>query len=87
MLFFFGFILTTLAPHIVPLPIRAAMEKGTPIRTNARSGTILPHYVGLKFQVHNGNEYVAFEVTDDMVGSKLGDFAPTRKRFSFKEGK
>jgi len=67
--------------------LREAAEKKTPIRTNARACTILPNFVGLKFQVHNGKEYVAFEVTDDMVGSKLGDFAPTRARFSFKDGK
>lgn len=76
-----------LGPHIVPLPIREALEKRTPIRTNARSCTVLPSFVGLKFQVHNGNEYVAFEVTEHMVGSKLGEFAPTRKRFSYKGGK
>lgn len=74
-------------PHIVPLPIAQAMQSNSPIRTNARSCTILPQFVGLKFQVHNGKEYVAFEVTDDMVGSKLGEFAPTRKRFSYTQTK
>ncbi|CCF57459.1 hypothetical protein KAFR_0C04680 [Kazachstania africana CBS 2517] len=70
-------------PNIVPLPIKEAMTKGTPIRTNARSATILPQFVGLKFQVHNGKEYVPFEVTEDMVGRKLGEFAFTRKRLSY----
>lgn len=69
-----------IAPYIVPLPLKEAKLKGTPIRTNARACTILPSFVGLKFQVHNGKAYVAFEVTEDMVGSKLGDFAPTRVR-------
>lgn len=62
-----------------------AKKTNSPIRTNARSCTILPNFIGLKFQVHNGHEYVAFEVTKDMVGSKLGEFAPTRQRFSFKK--
>lgn len=74
-------------PHIVPLPIKEAMKKGTPIRTNARSATVLPQFVGLKFQVHNGKEYISFEVVDDMVGRKLGEFAPTRKRFSYTQTK
>lgn len=74
-------------PHIVPLPIKEAITKGTPIRTNARSATVLPQFVGLKFQVHNGKEYVAFEVAEDMVGKKLGEFAPTRKRFSYTQTK
>lgn len=74
-------------PHIVPLPIREAIAKGTPIRTNARSATVLPQFVGLKFQVHNGKEYVAFEVEEDMVGKKLGEFVPTRKRFSYTQTK
>lgn len=71
-------------PHVVPLPISDALKTGTPIRTNARSCTILPQFVGLKFQIHNGKDYVELEVTDEMVGSKLGEFAPTRKRFTYK---
>ncbi|RLV83185.1 37S ribosomal protein S19 mitochondrial [Meyerozyma sp. JA9] len=74
-------------PHVVPLPIAEAMQSGNPIRTNARSCTILPQFVGLKFQIHNGREYVELEVSDDMVGSKLGEFAPTRKRFMYKYSK
>ncbi|CCH61953.1 hypothetical protein TBLA_0F04200 [Henningerozyma blattae CBS 6284] len=75
-------------PNIVPLPIQQAIKNpGMAIRTNARSATILPQFVGLKFQVHNGKEYVAFEVTKDMVGYKLGQFAPTRKKFSYTQTK
>lgn len=71
-------------PSVVPLPIANALKTGAPIRTNARSCTILPQFVGLKFQVHNGKEYIQFEVTDEMVGNKLGEFARTRKPFSYK---
>lgn len=74
-------------PHVVPLPIANALKTKTPIRTNARSCTILPQFVGVTFQVHNGKEYVSFEVTEDMVGSKLGEFSPTRKKFSYTQTK
>ncbi|KAF7999049.1 hypothetical protein OXX80_000123 [Metschnikowia pulcherrima] len=74
-------------PHVVPLPIAEAMKSKTAIRTNARSCTILPQFVGLKFQVHNGKEYVEFEVSEDMVGNKLGEFAATRKKFVYKYSK
>ncbi|KAK1761530.1 mitochondrial ribosomal protein s19-like protein [Echria macrotheca] len=70
-------------PHIVPLPIarHKASDKIVPIRTQARSATILPNFVGLKFQVHNGNVYHEVTITEEMVGHKLGEFAPTRKPF------
>ncbi|CCE89062.1 Piso0_001860 [Millerozyma farinosa CBS 7064] len=74
-------------PHVVPLPIAEALKTGTPIRTNARSCTILPQFVGIKFQIHNGKEYKEVVISDDMVGSKLGEFAPTRKRFTYKYSK
>ncbi|CAH2448970.1 37S ribosomal protein S19, mitochondrial [Komagataella phaffii CBS 7435] len=74
-------------PHIVPLPIAESLKSGSAIRTNARSCTILPQFVGVKFQIHNGKDYVQFQVTDDMVGSKLGEFAPTRKSFKYTQTK
>ena len=46
-----------------------------PIRTQARSATILPNFVGLKFQVHNGKVYHDVVITDQMVGHKLGEFS------------
>lgn len=74
-------------PRIVPLPIKEASQRGVPIRTNARSATILPQFVGFKFEVHNGMEYVPLEVTEEMVGRKLGEFAATRRRFSYTQTK
>ncbi|KAK9385842.1 hypothetical protein V1515DRAFT_214247 [Lipomyces mesembrius] len=71
-------------PNIVPLPISRAKSEGIPVQTAARSCTILPSFVGLTFQVHNGIEFFAFKITEEMVGFKLGEFVPTRKRFSFK---
>ncbi len=48
------------------------------IKTWSRRSTILPQFVGLSFQVHNGNKFVPVTVTEEMVGHKLGEFAPTR---------
>lgn len=70
-------------PFIVPLPIAKALKDKTPIRTNARNCTILPQFVGIVFQVHNGKAYVSLKITEDMVGCKLGEFAPTRKKFRY----
>ena len=50
----------------------------TPIRTWSRACTITPEMVGFTFEVHNGRKFIAVFVTEDMVGHKLGEFAPTR---------
>ena len=49
-----------------------------PIKTWSRRSTIMPQFVGLTFQVHNGKTFVPVNVSEDMVGMKLGEFAPTR---------
>jgi small subunit ribosomal protein S19 len=49
-----------------------------PIRTWARACTIVPEFVSHTFLVHNGNKFIKVFVTEDMVGHKLGEFAPTR---------
>jgi small subunit ribosomal protein S19 len=49
-----------------------------PIKTWARACTIVPEFVGHTFLVHNGKMHVKVFVTEDMVGHKLGEFAPTR---------
>ena len=48
------------------------------IKTWSRRSMILPEFVGLTFAVHNGKKFVPVFVTEDMVGHKLGEFAPTR---------
>src|ERR1700757_118073 len=50
----------------------------SPIKTWARACTIVPEFVGHTFMVHNGKLHVKVFVTEDMVGHKLGEFAPTR---------
>ena len=49
-----------------------------PIKTWARACTIVPEFVGTTFLVHNGKQHMKVFVTEDMVGHKLGEFAPTR---------
>lgn len=49
-----------------------------PIKTWSRRSTITPDFVGLNFTVHNGKSFLPVYVTENMVGHKLGEFAPTR---------
>ena len=58
----------------------ALNEKGDKqvIKTWSRSSTICPEFVGHTFAVHDGRKHVPVYVTEDMVGHKLGEFAPTR---------
>jgi len=48
------------------------------IKTWSRRSTILPQFVGLTFGVHNGKKFIPVLVSDQMIGHKLGEFAPTR---------
>ena len=49
------------------------------IKTWSRSSMISPEFVGLTIAVHNGNKFIPVYVTENMVGHKLGEFAPTRQ--------
>ncbi len=49
-----------------------------PIKTWARACTVVPEFIGYTFMVHNGRQHVKVAITEDMVGHKLGEFAPTR---------
>jgi small subunit ribosomal protein S19 len=49
-----------------------------PIKTWARDCTIVPDFVGITFEVHNGKTFVKVYITEEMVGHKLGEFSPTR---------
>lgn len=55
-----------------------ASGKKEAIKTWARSSQIAPEFVGHRFAVHNGRNFIEFFVTEDMVGHRLGEFAPTR---------
>ena len=70
-------------PHVVESVYRKvqkleASNKRVPIKTWARSCTIVPEFVGHSFSVHNGKLFQTVTVTEDMVGHKLGEFSPTR---------
>ncbi len=54
------------------------MNRKEPVKTWARSSTIVPEFVGHTFMVHNGRVFNQVFVTEDMVGHKLGEFSPTR---------
>lgn len=54
------------------------MNRKEPVKTWARSCTIVPEFVGHTFLVHNGRVFNNVFVTEDMVGHKLGEFSPTR---------
>ncbi len=56
----------------------AASGKRSAIKTWARRSTISPDFVGHTLAVHNGNKFIPVYVTENMVGHKLGEFAPTR---------
>ena len=58
-----------------------AKQDKKPIKTWSRRSTIVPDFVGLTFAVHNGKKFVPVYVTENMVGHKLGEFAPTRTFF------
>lgn len=53
-------------------------KKKTVIKTWSRRSMIAPDFVGQTFAVHNGNKFIPVYVTENMVGHKLGEFAPTR---------
>jgi small subunit ribosomal protein S19 len=60
--------------------VLTARERGdrTTFRVWNRACTIVPEFVGMYFEVHNGRQFMKVYVTEDMVGHKLGEFAPTR---------
>jgi small subunit ribosomal protein S19 len=57
--------------------LNAKSEKKV-VKTWSRASTVLPDFVGHTFAVHNGNKFIPVYVTENMVGHKLGEFAPTR---------
>ena len=49
-----------------------------PIKTWSRHSTIIPDFVGHSFMIHNGKSFIPITISEEMVGHKLGEFAPTR---------
>ena len=50
-----------------------------PIKIWSRRSTIIPDFIGISFLIYNGKKFIAITVSEDMVGHKLGEFAPTRQ--------
>lgn len=63
---------------LAKVEVQKETGKRQPIKTWARSCTIVPDFIGHTFSIHNGRSFVQLIVTDQMVGHKLGEFAPTR---------
>lgn len=62
-------------------------NKNVPITTWSRRSTILPEFIGYKFQIYNGNRFINVLISEEMVGHKLGEFAKTRKQVKHKGDK
>ena len=60
----------------VQLQLKESSKK--PIKTWSRRSTILPQFVGITFNVYNGKKFIPVLVSEEMVGQKLGEYAPTR---------
>ena len=70
-------------PFVQPVLLKRVQEMNQAgekriLKTWSRSSTIFPDFVGHTFAVHDGRKHVPVYVTEDMVGHKLGEFAPTR---------
>ena len=65
--------------HNIAKKIANAKPDAGAIKTWARSSEISPEMVGFMFAIHNGRSFVEVRMTEDMVGHRLGEFAPTRK--------
>lgn len=74
---------TKKSPYVQPVLLKRVIEMNEAgekriLKTWSRSSTIFPEFVGHTFAVHDGRKHVPVYVTEDMVGHKLGEFAPTR---------
>ena len=70
-------------PYVQPVLLKRVQEMNETgekkmLKTWSRSSTIFPYFVGHTFAVHDGRKHVPVYVTEDMIGHKLGEFAPTR---------
>ena len=63
---------------LAKIDVAVAANDKKPIKTWRRASMVTPDFVGLNFAVHNGKTFVPVYVTENMVGHKLGEFAPTR---------
>lgn len=57
----------------------AKADKSTVIRTWSRDSMVVPEMIGLTIAIHNGKEHLPVKISEEMIGHRLGEFAPTRK--------
>lgn len=71
--------------HSLMAKVEKAMEstRKEVIKTWSRRSHILPQFVGTTFAVHNGNKFIPVLVTEEMIGQKLGEYAPTRTYYGY----
>jgi len=74
---------TKKGPYVQPVLLKRVIEMNEAgekriLKTWSRSSTIFPEFVGHTFAVHDGRKHVPVYITEDMVGHRLGEFAPTR---------
>lgn len=67
------------APHLAKKVGKLRPGDKTVVKTWSRASSITPEMVGFTFAVHNGKDFIQVRVVENMVGHKLGEFAPTRK--------
>lgn len=60
--------------------VQKARTEGSkkPIKTWSRRSTVIPDFIGMTLAIHNGRQHIPVAINDNMVGHKLGEFAPTR---------
>ena len=63
---------------LIKVETAAAINERRPIKTWSRRSMVMPEMVGLTIAIHNGRQHVPVLINEDMVGHKLGEFAPTR---------
>lgn len=65
--------------HLMKKVVEAAGEKTRkPVKTWSRRSMVVPDMIGMTIAIHNGKQHVPVFITEDMIGYKLGEFAPTR---------
>lgn len=68
-------------PKLIKKMAKVTVGSNQPIKTWSRSSVITPEMIGYEFDVHNGKIFIKVRITEDMVGHKLGEFAPTKTFF------
>lgn len=66
-------------PKLLKKIAKIKPDSGQVIKTWSRASVISPEMIGYTFAVHNGKDFIEVKVTEEMVGHRLGEFAPTRK--------